>query len=113
MGNFCASRTDPEESRRQYEKYTFLRQQIVAKLSDEVLANECGHLYAEDRGIMSKTESASAVQSKLGGGVPALHSPCPPDRSVSEATFVEFHRLMLTLAEEELRLRIAKVKEAW
>eukprot|EP00435_Cladocopium_sp_Y103_P042100 s337_g11.t1 len=39
---------DPEDSRQQYEKYTFLRQQILSKLSDEVLANECGHLYAEE-----------------------------------------------------------------
>ena len=35
MGNFCSSRADPEDSRQQYEKYTFLRQQILSKLSDE------------------------------------------------------------------------------
>ncbi|CAK8992682.1 unnamed protein product [Durusdinium trenchii] len=131
MGNFCASRTDPEESRRQYEKYTFLRQQIVAKLSDEVLANECGHLYAEECRrrrvqVLSKANweevclpfiarvscNDPQTQERIWQAVEELY-PGPPDRSVSEATFVEFHRLVLTLAEEELRLRIAKVKDKY
>ena len=42
--------TFPESgrSRRQYESYTFLRHQIVEKLSNDVLATECRHLYEED-----------------------------------------------------------------
>lgn len=131
MGNFCSSRADPEDSRQQYEKYTFLRQQILSKLSDEVLANECGHLYAEEcrRRKVSALSKAHweevcfpfilrvscndpQTQQRIWQAVEEVY-PGPPERPVNEATFIEFHRLALTLAEQDLRQRIAKLKEKW
>ena len=131
MGNFCSSRSDPDESRQQYEKYTFLRQQILGKLSDEVLANECGHLYAEEcrrRRVTSLSKATweevglpfimrvscndPQTQHRIWQAVEEVY-PGPPERPVNQATFVEFHRLALTLAEQDLRQRIAKVKEKY
>lgn len=131
MGNFCTSRADPEESRQQYEKYTFLRQQIISKLSDEVLANECGHLYAEEcrrRRVQSLSKfdweeicfpfilrvscNDPQTQQRIWQAVEEVY-PGPSERPVNEATFIEFHRLALTLAEQDLRQRIAKVKEKY
>ena len=131
MGNFCSSRSDPDESRQQYEKYTFLRQQILSKLSDEVLANECGHLYAEEcrrRRVTSLSKATweevglpfimrvscndPQTQHRIWQAVEEVY-PGPPERPVNQATFVEFHRLALTLAEQDLRQRIAKVKEKY
>ncbi|CAJ1405241.1 unnamed protein product [Effrenium voratum] len=128
MGNFCSSREDLQESRRQYEHYTFLRQQILSKLGDD-LQKECRSLYKEEccrRRVpaLSKSDWEEVclpfiqrvsckdvgTQQRIFAAVQEVY-PGPPERAVNEATFVEFNRLALTLAEQDLRQRIAKLKE--
>ncbi|CAE7680384.1 unnamed protein product [Symbiodinium sp. CCMP2456] len=138
MGNYCVSRDDdPQQSRRQYESYTFLRHQIVEKLSNDVLATECRHLYEEDTlnwaltafmqcrlvfitvsgllevclpFIVRVSCNDPQTQQRILQSVDELY-PGPPQRSVTQATFIEFNRLALSLAEQDLRRRIAKLKD--
>ncbi|CAJ1462257.1 unnamed protein product [Effrenium voratum] len=154
MGNFCSSREDLQEPGAwkvtDYEHYTFLRQQILSKLGDDLQkefdaisrATGAVHQGAETfRGLgllpsfkkeccrrrvpaLSKSDWEEVclpfiqrvsckdvgTQQRIFAAVQEVY-PGPPERAVNEATFVEFNRLALTLAEQDLRQRIAKLKE--
>merc|ERR1719464_1397978 len=131
MGNICVSREDsPREAARQLATYTSLWEEVVSKLCDNVgFSEECSRVYREEcqkQGSQQLTKSQwrdmtvafvsriscedQRTKEKIYCAVEALY-PGPGDRAVSEATFGEFTRLALTLAERDLRERISRIQE--
>jgi len=131
MGNSCITREDsPREAARQQAHCNALWNEVVVTLGDDVgFSEECARIYREEctkQGIRQLTKqqwremtakfirriSDDDIRTKeqIYIAVDELY-PGPDERPVSEATFGEFTRLALTLAEQDLRGRLAKIQE--
>ena len=131
MGNSCITREDsPREAARHYEHCNTLWNEVVVTLGDDVgFSEEVGRIYREEctkQGIRQLTKqqwrdmtdkfirkiTADDIHTKeqIYMAVDELY-PGPDERPVSEGTFHEFTRLALTLAEQDLRSRLAKIQE--
>eukprot|EP00416_Gambierdiscus_australes_P044715 CAMPEP_0171117206 /NCGR_PEP_ID=MMETSP0766_2-20121228/91959_1 /TAXON_ID=439317 /ORGANISM="Gambierdiscus australes, Strain CAWD 149" /LENGTH=223 /DNA_ID=CAMNT_0011579705 /DNA_START=11 /DNA_END=679 /DNA_ORIENTATION=+ len=131
MGNVCATREDsPRETARQYETYTARWHEVIGRLSDDAgLTTECLRVYREEcqkQGLQQL--SKRQWQEMTGGYINRISCkdqrtkeriycavddayPGPGNRAVSEATFIELSRLVLTLAEQDLRAQISKFQQ--
>mmetsp|Transcript_85458 Transcript_85458/g.189821 ORF Transcript_85458/g.189821 Transcript_85458/m.189821 type:complete len:571 (+) Transcript_85458:1-1713(+) len=131
MGSVCASREEgPQEELRQYETYTSLWQEVIARLSDDgAFGNECTRVYREECArccVQQLTkqqwrEMTTAFVGRVSCGDQRTKEriyravegsyPGPGERIISEETFREFTRLAMTIAERDLRERISKMQE--
>jgi len=131
MGNCCITREDsPREAARQYERCNALWNEVVVTLGDDVgFAEECARIYREEctkQGVRQLTKqqwremTAKFIRRISDDNISTKEQiyiavdelcPGPDERPVSEATFGEFTRLALTLAEQDLRSRLAKIQE--
>lgn len=130
MGNICVSREeDPRETLKQYEDYHALWREVVAKIDDDArLTSECSRVYKDECARLCIPQLTKEMwQMKTANFVNRItcHDPRtnaqiyravdglyigPPDRVISEGTFIEFTRLALTLAERALCDKISKLK---
>lgn len=127
----CTSRDEaPDDLQRQFDECTHLWHEVTAKLTDDVsFADECRQVYREECEKRKKSPLTKADWQEIMGGFvdriacedqrtktriyTAVEEKCPGPATtpLSEAAFQELSRISLTLAERDLRERIAKLKE--
>mmetsp|Transcript_33947 Transcript_33947/g.66784 ORF Transcript_33947/g.66784 Transcript_33947/m.66784 type:complete len:461 (-) Transcript_33947:182-1564(-) len=131
MGNSCITREDsPREAARQYEHCNELWREVVVTLGDDVgFSEECNRFYREEcskQGTRQLTKqqwrdmTEKFIRKITADDIDTIEHiymavdelyPGPDERPVPEGTFHEFTRLALTLAEQSLRSRLAKIQE--